>query len=138
MFIGRKGISKQKGEGIMKRILMVIVLIVLLIPMTASAKWYLACDPSIDATVTGVEFRVNGGTAITGIGELIETEWYGTLLLVADLTPYEDGQDWTLEARFVAGVTPGWWSIPFLFNVNQIPPPVGAPTDVPGLRLIQQ
>ena len=117
----------------MKRILMVVVLILFLIPMTASAKWYLACDPSEDATVTGIEFRVNGTTIYTGIGDLDET-----YLLVADLTPYEDGQDWTFEARFVAGMIPGWWSDPLLFNVNQVPPPVGGPTDVPGLLLIQQ
>lgn len=126
------------SELLKKRILMAIILICFLAPVNVFAGWYLVCDPSVDATVTGVEFRVNEGTANTGIGDLIETEWYGTQLLVVDLTPYEDGQDWTFEARFVAGMTPGWWSNPFLFNADQILPPTGAPTDVPGLRLIQQ
>lgn len=107
----------------MKRAL-IILAIILLFPVMASATWYLACDIPTD-NASGSNVRVDGTTVVG----LFQVSANGQALLLLDLTPYNDGAGHTFEARFTAvDSLPSPWSPPFVPGV----------LNSPVLRLYQQ
>jgi hypothetical protein len=108
----------------MKRIL-IILCIILLFPVTASAAWYLACDIPTQAEATGSQVRIDNGSVVPGLFQVSDD---GAALLLLDLTPYSDGIGHSFEARFTGTLPTSGWSAPFTPGV----------LNNPVLRLIQQ
>lgn len=107
-----------------KRILMVIILIVFLFPLTASATWYLASDIPA-GNPTGATVNVDG-VDIDNVIFAVSTD--GQSLLLIDATPYIDGQVHTYIACFTYDDMAPGCAPPFVPGVGESPV----------LRLIQQ